>query len=66
MAKNEILTDVLPFETNMPSAPEDIIVHNKKELYEKLDAGMKQIKSGKVIDAETVMERLKDEYGFQD
>ena len=54
----------LPFDVRIPSAPESIVFRSKKELYEKLDAGMKQIQEGKVIDADIVMEQLRNKYGF--
>jgi hypothetical protein len=37
-------------------------VRSKEELYAKLSVGAEQIKEGKVIDADVVMARLKDEY----
>ena len=55
----------LPFDVKVPLAPESVILKSKGELYEKLDVGAAQIKEGKVIDANTVMTRLRDEYGFQ-
>jgi addiction module RelB/DinJ family antitoxin len=55
----------LPFDVKIPSAPESVKVRSKEELYEKLDVGMEQIKQGKVIDADVVMARLSDKYGFQ-
>ena len=54
----------LPFDVKIPLAPESVMVRSKEELYEKLSVGMEQIKEGKVIDADVVMARLKDEYGF--
>ena len=54
----------LPFEVKVPMAPESVMVRSKDELYEKLDVGLEQINDGKVINADVVMERLKDEYGF--
>jgi antitoxin component of RelBE/YafQ-DinJ toxin-antitoxin module len=55
----------LPFDVRVPLAPEGVMVRSKEELYEKIDIGIKQIKEGKVIDAENVMARLRDEHGFQ-
>jgi hypothetical protein len=52
------------FDVRVSSAPESVIIRSKEDLYEKLVIGMKQIDEGKVIDADVVMERLKDEYGF--
>ena len=54
----------LPFEVRIPSAPESVIAHNKEELYEMLEVGRKQIRAGNVVDADEVMLRLKNEYGF--
>ena len=56
----------LPFEVKIPTAPESVIAHSKEELYEMLEAGRKQIRAGKVVDADDVMARLKGEYGFSD
>jgi addiction module RelB/DinJ family antitoxin len=55
----------LPFDVKIPLAPESVMVRSKEELYEKLDVGMEQIKEGKVIDADVVMARLSEKYGFQ-
>jgi antitoxin component of RelBE/YafQ-DinJ toxin-antitoxin module len=55
----------LPFDVRVPLAPESVIVRSKEDLYEKLGVGIGQIKEGKVIDADVVMARLKDEYDFQ-
>jgi len=55
----------LPFDVRIPMAPESVMVRNKEDLYEKLGVAMGQINEGKVIDADVVMERLRDEYGFQ-
>jgi addiction module RelB/DinJ family antitoxin len=55
----------LPFDVKVPMAPESVIVRSKEELYEKLSLGMKQAEEGKVIDADLVMKRLRDEYGLQ-
>ena len=55
----------LPFEVKIPPAPENIMVHSMNDLYEKLDIGMQQIKDGKVIDADLVMERLRNKHGLQ-
>jgi len=54
----------LPFDVKIPQAPPSVTVQSKEDLYGKLDIGMKQIQEGKTIDAELVMERLKDKYGF--
>jgi len=54
----------LPFDVKVPLAPESVIVRSKEDLYEKLSVGMKQVQEGKVIDADVVMSRLRDEYGF--
>jgi addiction module RelB/DinJ family antitoxin len=54
----------LPFDVRIPLAPESVIVKNKEDLYAKLSIGAEQIKEGKVSDADVVMARLSDEYGF--
>ena len=54
----------LPFDVKVPIAPESTIVRSKEDLYEKLNVGMEQIKDGKVIDADVVMSKLRDKYGF--
>ena len=54
----------LPFEVKIPPAPESVMVHSRKELYEKLDIGIQQIQEGKVIDADTAMARLREQHGF--
>jgi hypothetical protein len=54
----------LPFDVKVPSAPESVTVGSKEELYEKLGVGMKQINEGQVVDADVVMARLSDKYGF--
>jgi hypothetical protein len=48
----------------LPPAPESITAHSKEELYEMLEAGEEQVKAGRVIDADVVMTRIKNEYGF--
>jgi len=55
----------LPFDVRVPLAPESVIIHSSEDLYEKLSVGMEQIKEGKVVDAEIVMSKLRDKYGFQ-
>ena len=47
-----------------PPAPESVTAHGKEELYKMLEVGRTQIRAGKVIDADYVMARLKDEHGF--
>jgi hypothetical protein len=54
----------LPFDVKVPTAPESVTVRSKEDLYEKLNIGMEQIKAGRVVDADVVMSRLKDKYGF--
>jgi DNA-damage-inducible protein J len=54
----------LPFEVKISQAPESVTVHNKEELYAALEIGMAQVRAGKVISAETVMERLRSKHGF--
>ena len=56
----------LPFDVRVPLAPERVIIRSSEDLYEKLSIGMEQIKEGKVVDAEVVMTKLRDKYGFQD
>jgi len=55
----------LPFEVRIPSAPESLVISSNKDLYEKLSLGSAQIREGKTIGADVVMERLSDRYGFQ-
>jgi addiction module RelB/DinJ family antitoxin len=55
----------LPFDVKVPLAPESVIIRGKEDLYEKLGVGISQIKAGKIINADAVMSRLKDEYDFQ-
>jgi addiction module RelB/DinJ family antitoxin len=55
----------LPFDVKMPLAPERVMVRSGEDLYEKLDTGIRQIQEGKVIDADVVMARLRDNHGFQ-
>jgi addiction module RelB/DinJ family antitoxin len=54
----------LPFDLRMPTAPERVIVRSKEDLYNKLDAGMRQVDEGKVIDADVAMSKIRDKYGF--
>jgi addiction module RelB/DinJ family antitoxin len=54
----------MPFDLRMPTAPERVVVHNNEELYAKLDAGMKQVNEGKVIDADIAMSKIRNKYGF--
>ena len=56
----------LPVIVKIPSAPTNIFAHNDEELYEMLEIGSEQINNGNVTDAEIVMARIKDEYGFSD
>ena len=55
----------LPFDVRVPLAPESLTIRSKDDLREKLDVGIKQIKEGKVIDADVVMARLRGRYDFQ-
>ena len=48
----------------VPPVPESVTAHSKEELYEMLEVGRIQIRTGKVVDADDVMARLMDEYGF--
>ena len=56
----------LPFEVKLPMGPESAAVRSSAELYEKLDVGLRQIREGKVVDADAVMARLRDGYGLLD
>ena len=56
----------LPFEVKAPLAPESVIVRSAEDLYRNLSVGMEQINEGKVVDADIVMSKLRDKYGFQD
>jgi addiction module RelB/DinJ family antitoxin len=55
----------LPFDVKVPSAPGSLVVRSSEDLYNKLAVGMEQIKDGKTIDADIVMEQLKGKYGIQ-
>ena len=55
----------MPFDVRVPMAPESVTVKSKEDLYQKLGVGMAQIKEGKVIDADVVMARLKEQYDLQ-
>ena len=55
----------LPFGVRIPMAPESVVPKNMDDLYEKLETGMEQIRAGQVLDADTVMARLGEKYGFQ-
>ena len=52
----------LPFDVRVPLAPESVTVKSKEDLYQKLGVGLAQIKEGKVIGADNVMARLKEQY----
>jgi addiction module RelB/DinJ family antitoxin len=54
----------LPFDVRVPQAPESVTFNSREELYEKLGVGIEQMQEGKVIDADTVMARMRDKYGF--
>ncbi len=54
----------LPFDVRMPPAPERVIVRNNEELYAALDAGMAQIREGKVVDAEVSLAQLREKHGL--
>ncbi|MDR1689760.1 MAG: type II toxin-antitoxin system RelB/DinJ family antitoxin [Clostridiales bacterium] len=54
----------LPFSVSLPVAPDNVTVRSNEEMYEKLNIGAQQIHEGKVIDADIVIARLKNEYGF--
>ena len=55
----------MPFDVRVPMAPESVTVKSKEDLHQKLGIGLAQIKEGKVIDADVVMARLKEEYDIQ-
>ena len=44
----------------------DFFAYNDEELYEMLEVGIDQINNGNVIDADLVMARIKDEFGFSE
>ena len=52
----------MPFDVRVPLAPDSVTVKSKEDLYQKLGVGLAQIKEGKVIDADVVMARLKEQY----
>jgi len=54
------------FTQKPPSVPESVTVRSKEDLYEKLDEAMRQIKQGQVMDADAVMARLREKYGFSE
>ena len=54
----------LPFDLRIPPASESVTFQSEKELYDMLDVGIKQIQEGRVTDANAVMERMRDKYGF--
>jgi addiction module RelB/DinJ family antitoxin len=60
-----LLTGGLPFAVKIPMVPESVVVNSEDDLYKKLSVGMKQIKEGKVIDADLVVAELREKYGFQ-
>ena len=55
----------LPFDVKVPLAPESVTVKSKEDLYQKLGIGLAQIREGKVIGADDVMARLKEQYDLQ-
>ena len=54
----------LPFDVKVPMAPESVIPKNLEDFYKKLDVGLEQIKTGNVVDADTVMTQLGEKHGF--
>ena len=60
-----MLVGGLPFDVKVPMAPDSVTVKSKEDLYQKLGVGILQIEEGKVIDADVVMARLKEQYGLQ-
>jgi addiction module RelB/DinJ family antitoxin len=59
-----ILVGGLPFNVRVPLAPDSLVVSSKEELYNKLDAGKKQIQEGKVVDAKTALAKTRNTYGY--
>jgi addiction module RelB/DinJ family antitoxin len=59
-----ILVGGLPFNVRVPLAPDSLIVSSKEDLYNKLDAGTKQIQEGKVVDAKTALAKTRNTYGY--
>ena len=55
----------LPFDVKIPQLKENVTTHNVKDLYEKLDVGIQQIKNGKVITADIAMAQLREKHGFR-
>lgn len=55
----------IPFEIKVPLAPESVTFNSKDDLHKKLEEGFAQIREGKVMDADVVMARLREQYGFQ-
>ena len=60
-----MLVGGLPFDVQVPMAPDSVTVKSKEDLYQKLGVGILQIEEGKVIDADVVMARIKEQYGLQ-
>jgi addiction module RelB/DinJ family antitoxin len=54
----------LPFDVRVPPAPESVTFTSREDLYEKLSVGVEQVKEGKVTDADTVIQQLREKYGF--
>ena len=59
-----ILVGGLPFDVRTPLVPDSLVVSSKEELYQRLDAGMRQVEEGKIVDADVVLMRLRDIYGL--
>ena len=59
-----ILVGGLPFEVRAPLVPDGLVVSSKEELYNRLDAGKKQIQDGKTIDSDIALKKLRDSYGL--
>jgi len=54
----------LPFDVKIPDAPESVFIRDNADLYKKLNIGLEQVKEGKTVDADIVMNQLENKYGF--
>lgn len=55
------LTGGLPFEVKLPVS-ERILVKTKEDLYKKLDEAEEDIRLGRTLDAQDVIDRLREKY----
>ena len=53
----------IPFEVQLPPAPEELIVHSIDELYEKLVEAEEDIKAGRFVDGDKALAELREKYG---